>query len=63
MLCRYRLQPYAAPRILEENYEGLKKFVEFLRARAPDNILRYILNGDGIATAEPPAEVIFNSRA
>jgi len=32
--------------------------VEFLRSRAPDNVLRFNFNGDWIATVETPGELI-----
>jgi len=58
LICWYMWQQYGDRRILEENYEGLKKYVEFLRSRAPDNVLRFDLNGDWVATVETPGEVI-----
>ena len=45
-------------RILEENYEGLQRYLNFLRGRAPDNVLRFNFNGDWIATVETPGEII-----
>jgi alpha-L-rhamnosidase len=58
LICWYMWQQYGDRRILEENYEGLKKYVEYLRSRAPDNVLRFNFNGDWIATVETPGEVI-----
>ena len=58
ILCWTMWQQYGDRRILEENYEGLKKYVESLRSRAPDNVLRYNLNGDWIAIVETPGELI-----
>jgi len=34
LLCWYMWQQYGDRRILQENYEGLKKYVEYLRSRA-----------------------------
>ncbi len=58
ILCWYMWQQYGDRRILEENYDGLKKYVESLHSRAPDNVLRYNLNGDWIAIVETPGELI-----
>jgi alpha-L-rhamnosidase len=58
LICWYMWQQYGDRRILDENYEGLRKYVEFLHGRAPDNVLRFNFNGDWIATVETPGEVI-----
>jgi alpha-L-rhamnosidase len=58
LICWYMWQQYGDRRILEENYEGLKKYVDFLRSRAPDNVLRFNFAGDWVATAETPGAVI-----
>jgi alpha-L-rhamnosidase len=57
-ICWYMWQQYRDRRILEENYEGLKKYVQDLRRRAPDNVLRFNFNGDWIPMDEAPGEVI-----
>ncbi len=51
-------EQYGDRRILEENYEGLKKYVEFLRSRAPDHVLRYSYYGDWVATEKTPGEFV-----
>jgi alpha-L-rhamnosidase len=57
-ICWYMWQQYGDRRILEENYDGLRKYVEFLRSKAPDNVLRFNFNGDWIGVVEPAGEVI-----
>jgi len=58
LICWYVYQQNGDRRILEENYDGLKKYVEFLRSRAPDNVLRYSYYGDWVALEKTPgAEV------
>jgi alpha-L-rhamnosidase len=47
-------EEYGDRRALEENYDGLKKYVDFLHRQAPDNILRLSYYGDWIATEETP---------
>ncbi len=58
LLCWYMWQQYGDRRILEENYEGLKKYVEFLRSRAPDNVLRFSYYGDWVAVEHTPGEFV-----
>ena len=58
LICWYMYQQNGDRRILEENYDALKKYVEFLRSRAPDNVLRYSYYGDWVALEKTPgAEV------
>ncbi len=54
----YLYQQTGDRRVLEENYDGIKKYVEFLGTRAPDNVLRYSYYGDWVSLeATPGAEV------
>jgi alpha-L-rhamnosidase len=58
LICWYTFQQTGDRRLLEENYDGLKKYVEFLHSRAPDDVLRYSYYGDWVATElTPGAEV------
>jgi alpha-L-rhamnosidase len=54
----YMYQQYGDRRILEENYEGLKKYVEFLRSQAPDNVLRYSYYGDWVSIVKTPGGLV-----
>jgi alpha-L-rhamnosidase len=45
-LCWYMWEQYGDRRILEENYAGLKKYVEFLRGIAVNNVVRYHIGSD-----------------
>jgi alpha-L-rhamnosidase len=54
----YLYQQYGDRRILEENYDGLKRYVEFLRTRAPDNVLRYSYYGDWVSLENTPGELV-----
>lgn len=47
-LCWYMWKYYGDRRILEQNYEGLKKYIEFLRSRSTGNILSYSYYGDWV---------------
>ncbi len=58
LLCWYMYEQYGDRRILEEHYEGLKKYVEFLRTKAPDNVLRYSYYGDWVAIEPTPGGLV-----
>ena len=58
LICWYMWEQYGDRRILEENYAGLKKYVEFLRTKAPDNVLRYSYYGDWVAIARTPGALV-----
>ncbi|MBI4165785.1 MAG: family 78 glycoside hydrolase catalytic domain [Acidobacteria bacterium] len=49
---------YGDRRILEETYDGVKRYVEFLRTRAPDNVLRFSYYGDWVAIERTPNEYV-----
>jgi alpha-L-rhamnosidase len=51
-------EQYGDRRILEENYEGLKKYVDYLRSRAVDHIIRFSYYGDWVALEPTPGEVV-----
>src|SRR5262249_23369436 len=57
-VCWMMYQQYGDRRILEENYEALKKWVEFLRSRTPDNIVSYSYYADWVAVESTPEEYI-----
>jgi alpha-L-rhamnosidase len=61
LLCWYMWQQYGDTRILQENYDGLKKYVEFLRTRAKDNVLRYSYYGDWVAIKHTPGALVSDS--
>jgi alpha-L-rhamnosidase len=58
LLCRYMWQQYRDRRILEGNYQGLKKYVESLRSRAQENVLRYSIYGDWVAVEPTPGALV-----
>lgn len=58
LLCWYMYQYYGDKRILEEHYDGLKKYVEFLRSRAEDGLVKYSYYGDWVAVENTPGSVV-----
>ena len=61
LLCWYMWQQYGDTRILQENYDGLKRYEEFLQSRAKDNVLRYSYYGDWIAIRHTPGALVSDS--
>ncbi|MGE5326550.1 MAG: family 78 glycoside hydrolase catalytic domain, partial [Deltaproteobacteria bacterium] len=61
LLCWYMWERYGDQRILEENYDGLKKYVEFLRSKAEGNVLRMGHYGDWVAIEPTPIEFVSDS--
>ena len=54
----YMWQQYGDRRVLEENFDNLKKYVEFLRTRAPANVLTYSYYGDWVAIEPTPGALV-----
>ena len=54
----FMYQYFGDRQVLEENYDGVKRYVEFLRTRAPDNVLRYSYYGDWIAIQRTPGAFV-----
>ncbi|MGH7866234.1 MAG: alpha-L-rhamnosidase C-terminal domain-containing protein, partial [Candidatus Dormibacteraceae bacterium] len=57
-LCWYMWKYYGDRRVLEENYDGLKKYIEFLRSRAPGNILSYSYYGDWVPVVHTDGDFV-----
>ncbi len=58
LLCWYMYQYYGDVRVLEENYDGLKKYVEFLRSKAENGVLRYSYYGDWVSIDRCPGALV-----
>jgi len=58
LIAWYMWEQYGDRRILEENYEGLKKWVEWLRSRSKDNILSESKYGDWVAVEPTPGAFV-----
>lgn len=54
LLCWYMYQYYGDTRVLEEHYDGLKKYVEFLRSTAENGVLKWFNYGDWVAIEKCP---------
>jgi alpha-L-rhamnosidase len=60
LLVKYMWEQYGDRRILEQNESGLKKYVEFLRSHAVDNVMRDKLGheGDWVELAHTPNDYV-----
>lgn len=58
LIAWYMWEQYGDQRILEEHYDGIKKWVELLRSRAKDDVLSYSYYGDWVAVEPTPGALI-----
>jgi len=58
LICWYMYQYYGDTRILEEQYDGLKKYVEFLRSTAENGVLKWSHYGDWVAIEKCPGAIV-----
>jgi alpha-L-rhamnosidase len=58
LICWYMYQYYGDTRILEEQYDGLKKYVEFLRSRAENGLVKFSSYGDWVAIEKCPGAIV-----
>lgn len=58
LLCWYMYQYYGDKRILEEHYEGVKKYVEFLRTREENGLVKFSYYGDWVAVDKTPGSLV-----
>lgn len=58
LLCWYMYQYYGDRRILEQHYDGVKNYVEFLRSRAEDGLVKYSYYGDWVAVEKTPGSIV-----
>ena len=58
LLCWYMYQYYGDTRILEEQYDGLKKYVEFLRSQTENGLVKFSSYGDWVAIEKCPGSIV-----
>ncbi len=58
LLCWYVYQYYGDRRILEEHYEGIRKYVEYLRTRAEGGLVKFSYYGDWVAVDKTPGSIV-----
>jgi alpha-L-rhamnosidase len=58
LIAWYVYQYYGDRRILEENYDGIKKYVEFLRTRTENGLVKFSYYGDWVAVDRTPGDIV-----
>ena len=58
LICWYMYQYYGDTRVLEEHYDGLRKYVEFLRSTAENGVLKWSHYGDWVAIEKCPGAIV-----
>ena len=58
LICWYMYQYYGDTRILEEHYDGLRKYVEFLRSKAENGLVKFSSYGDWVAVEKCPGAIV-----
>ncbi len=58
LIAWYCYQYYGDRRVLEDNYDGIKKYVEFLRTRAENDLVKFSYYGDWVAVDRTPGDIV-----
>jgi len=58
LICWYMYRYYGDRRVLEEHYEGVKKYVEFLRSREENGLVKFSYYGDWVAVEHTPGSFV-----
>jgi len=58
LLCWYMYQYYGDTRVLEEQYDGLRRYVEFLRSQAENGLVKFSSYGDWVAVEKCPGAIV-----
>ncbi|MCX6570758.1 MAG: family 78 glycoside hydrolase catalytic domain [Candidatus Aminicenantes bacterium] len=58
LICWYMYQYYGDTRVLEEHYDGLRKYVEFLRSKAEGGLVKFSSYGDWVAVEKCPGAIV-----
>ena len=58
LLCWYIYRHYGDKRVLEQQYDGLKKYLDFLQSEAKNNILEHSHYGDWVAVEDTPGSLV-----
>ncbi|MBU1187109.1 MAG: family 78 glycoside hydrolase catalytic domain, partial [Acidobacteria bacterium] len=58
LLCWYLYRMYGDTAVLEDHYEGLKKYVDFLRSASKDDLLQFSHYGDWVSIEKTPGGLV-----
>ncbi len=58
LIAWYMYQYYGDKRVIEEHYDGVRKYVEYLRTREENGLVRYSYYGDWVAVHKTPGSIV-----
>jgi alpha-L-rhamnosidase len=58
LLCWYMFKYYGDTRVLEENYDRLKRYVGFLQSKAENGLVKFSSYGDWVAVEKCPGSLV-----
>jgi len=58
LICWSMYQHYGDTRVLEEQYDGMKRYVEFLRSQAENGLVKFSSYGDWVAVEKCPGAIV-----
>ena len=58
LIAWYMYRYYGDRRVLEEHYDGIREYVEFLRSKAEGGLLKYSYYGDWVAVEKCPGAIV-----
>jgi alpha-L-rhamnosidase len=58
LICWYMYQYYGDTRVLEEHYDAMRKYVEFLRSKAENGLVKFSSYGDWVAVEKCPGSIV-----
>ena len=58
LICWYMYEYYGDTRVLDEQYDGLRKYVEFLRSKAENGLVKFSSYGDWVAVEKCPGAIV-----
>lgn len=58
LLCWYMYMYHGDRRLLDEHFEGIQKYVEFLRSKAKEGLVTYSHYGDWVALVKTPGRLV-----
>lgn len=58
LIVSYMYHHYGDRRVLEENFEGIRRWTEFLRSKSENGIVSFSKYGDWVAIRKPPGSLV-----
>jgi len=58
LICWYVYQYYGDRRVIEDHYEGVKRYIEYLRTREENGLVKFSYYGDWVAVDKTPGNIV-----